>query len=172
VGAAIAAPAPCTARAAISHAWSVAALHRAGGDQPGLAGGQPAEQRGQREDQQPGDQDPAAPQQVAGPSAEQQQPAERHRVGVHDPLQVRPGEAERGLDVRQRDDDDGQVEHDHQLGRRDDGQHQAQTPRRLGGGRGRGSRGNGPGLRCFRWHDDLPFRYRLAGMGLSCRQPG
>jgi hypothetical protein len=38
------------------------ALHRAGGDQPGLAGGQPAEQRREREDQQPGDEDPAAPQ--------------------------------------------------------------------------------------------------------------
>ena len=88
VGAAIAAPAPCTAR---------------GGDQPGLAGGEPAEQRRQDEDQQPGEEDPAAFEQVAGPAAEQQQPAERHGVGVDHPRQVRPGKAERGLDVRQGD---------------------------------------------------------------------
>jgi hypothetical protein len=34
-----------------------------------------------------------------------------------------PGEAVHGPDVRQRDDDDGQVEDDHQLGRGDDRQH-------------------------------------------------
>ena len=137
VGAAIAAPAPCTARAAISQAWSVAS---------------PPSSEASDEDQQPGDEDPAAPEQVAGPAAEQQQPAERHRVGVDHPLQVGPGEAERGLDVRQGDGDDGQVEHDHELGRRDDGQRQAQPPRCLRGGRGsRGAsfRGGSPGVRCL-----------------------
>jgi hypothetical protein len=44
----------------------------------------------QHEDQQAGDEDPASLGQVAGPAAEQQQPAERHRVGVDHPLQVRP----------------------------------------------------------------------------------
>jgi len=84
VGAAIAAPAPWTARAVISQAWLVA-------------------------------------KQVAGPAAEQQQPAERHRVGVDHPFQVRPGEPERLLDMRQGHVDDGQVERDHQLGGGDDG---------------------------------------------------
>jgi hypothetical protein len=141
----------------------------AGGDQPGLAGGQPAEQRGEREHEQPGDEDPAASQQVAGPAAEQQQPAERHRVGVHHPLQVRPGKAERGLDVRQRDHDDGQVEHDHQLRRGDDGQHQARPPRRPGSGRGPGLPGGGPGVWYSSGHDDLLLRCRLAGLGPGCR---
>jgi len=46
VGATIAAPAPCTAPS---------------GDQPHLVGSQPAEQRGEREHEQPVDEDPAAP---------------------------------------------------------------------------------------------------------------
>jgi AcrR family transcriptional regulator len=46
------------------------ALDGARGEQPRLVGGGPAEQRGQREDQNDGDEDPAAPQQVAGCPAE------------------------------------------------------------------------------------------------------
>jgi len=98
------------------------ALYRAGGDQPRLVGGQPTEQRGRYEHQQPGDEDLAAPEQVASPAAEQQQPAERHGVGVDHPLQVRSGETERVLDVRQRDSDDRQIKRDHQLSRGDDNQ--------------------------------------------------
>jgi hypothetical protein len=37
------------------------ALQGAGGEQPRLVGGEPAEQRGRREDQDAGDEDPAAP---------------------------------------------------------------------------------------------------------------
>jgi hypothetical protein len=107
------------------------ALQDAGPEQPLLTGGEAAEQRGQREQQDAGDEDPAAPQQVAGPAAEQQQAAEGQRVGVDDPLQVAAGEVERVLDVRQCDVDDGRVEHDHELCRRDDGEGQAQPARRV-----------------------------------------
>jgi hypothetical protein len=47
-----------------------------------------------------------------------------------DPCQVAVREAERSLDVRQGDVDDGPVEHDHELCRRDDGERQAQPPLR------------------------------------------
>ena len=45
------------------------------------------------------DEDPAPPEQVAGPPAEQQQPAEGERVRVNDPFQVGPGEVQRILDA-------------------------------------------------------------------------
>ena len=64
------------------------ALHRPGGQQPGLGGGEPAEQRGGGEQQQPGDEHPAPAEDVPGPAAEQQQPAEGQRVGVDHPLQA------------------------------------------------------------------------------------
>src|ERR1700727_2517448 len=73
VGAMIAPPTPCTARAA----------------QPRLRGGEPAEQRGDREQDDAGDEDPPPAEDVPGPAAEQQQAAEGQRVGVDDPLQAR-----------------------------------------------------------------------------------
>ena len=73
---------------------------------------------------------PAAPQQVTGSSAEQQQTAEHQRVNVDDPGQVAVREAEPVLDMREGDVDDGPVEHDHELRRGDDGERQAQPPRR------------------------------------------
>ena len=139
------------------------ALQDARAEQPGLVGGEPAEQRGEREQHDAGDEDPAAPQQVAGPPAEQQQPAEGQRVGVDDPLQVGAGEVERVLDVRQRDVDDGRVEHDHELRRRDDGERQAQPPRRGAGRRGGAGRRRGtdlpgrlPGVWCCGGQDNSP----------------
>ena len=54
---------------------------------------------------------------MAGPQA-----AEGDRVGVHHPLQAGSGEAKRTLHMRQRHIDDGCVEHDHELGGRDDQQ--------------------------------------------------
>ena len=102
------------------------ALDRAGRQQPGLGGGEPAGQRGGGEQQQPGDEHLAAAEQVPGPAAEQQQPAEGQRVGVDHPFQAGAGEAERALDVRQRDVDDGRVEHHHQLRGGDDQQGQAE----------------------------------------------
>jgi hypothetical protein len=91
------------------------ALDGAGGEQEGLAGGEPAGQGGGGKQQQPGDEHRAAAEQVPGPAAEQQQPAEGQRVGVDHPFQAGSGKAERPLDVRQRDVDDGRVQHHHQL---------------------------------------------------------
>ena len=73
VGVMIAAPTPCSARAAISEAGRPR---------------EPAQQRREREQRQPGHEDAAPPEQVGGTAAEQQQAAERERVCAQDPLQV------------------------------------------------------------------------------------
>ena len=64
------------------------ALHGAGGDQQHLGVGEPAGERGEREQRQPEDEHAPAPKQVSGAAAEQQEAGERDRVGVDDPLQV------------------------------------------------------------------------------------
>ena len=104
------------------------ALQRAADQQLPLVLGQPAEQRGDREQHQPGHEHPAQAEDVPGPAAEQQQPAERHRVRGDDPGQAGVGEAERPLDRRQRDVDHGRVEQEHQLGDRDHPQRQPLVP--------------------------------------------
>ena len=99
----IAAPRPCTARAAIS--W------------PGV-GREPARQRGEREEDQAEHEDAPAPEQVGQPPAQQQEAAEGEDVGVDDPGQVALGEVERFADRRQRHVDDRGVEDDDELRRR------------------------------------------------------
>ena len=91
------------------------ALHRAGGEQPALGLREAAGQRGEGEDRDAGDEHPPAAEDVAGAGAEQQQAAERQRVGVLHPRQARGREVQRALDVRQRGDDDRDVEDDHEL---------------------------------------------------------
>ena len=102
------------------------ALQRAGGQQPRLGGGEAAQQRGHREQDDPGDEHPAPAEDVPGPAAQQQQAAEGQCVGVDHPLQAGAGESERLLDVRQCDVDDRRVEHHHQLCGGDDDQRQAE----------------------------------------------
>jgi len=102
--------------------------------------------------QQPGDEHLAAAEPVPGPAAEQQQPAEGQRVGVDHPFQVRPGKAERPLDVRQRDVDDGRVQHHHQLRGGQDQQGQAR-PRPAAGRAAR--RGRPGGLGSYVGHEGL-----------------
>src|SRR6185437_829043 len=63
----------------------------------------------------------------AGRAGDLQQPAERQRVRVHDPFQAAAGESECRLNARQRDVDDGRVQHDHQLRGCDDEQCQAKV---------------------------------------------
>src|SRR5215216_4631613 len=58
------------------------------------ASSQPAQERGQGEHQDPGDEHPAAAQDVAGPAAQQEQAAEGQGVGVQHPRQVGGGEPE------------------------------------------------------------------------------
>jgi hypothetical protein len=85
-----AAPMPWTVRAAISDVASPASPHQSA----------PAEQVGQL-------------------PAREQEHAERQRVGVHDPLELRYGDAEVGADRRQRDVHHRVVEHDHEQAERD-----------------------------------------------------
>ena len=99
-----AAPRPCTARAAIS--WPLGLREAAG-------------QRGEREQDEAGDEQPAAAEQVGHAAAQQQEAAEGERVGVDDPREVVLGELEVAADRRQRDVDDRRVEHDDELRQRE-----------------------------------------------------
>lgn len=63
--------------------------------------------------------------QIGKPSAEEQQAAEGQSIGVDDPLKIGVGEAQVSADRRQRDVDDGHVEHNHQLAQADDKQRKA-----------------------------------------------
>ena len=77
---------------------------------------------GDREPGEPADEGPLASEEVGDPPAEQEQAAERQRVGGHHPLAVVNREVQGALCGRQRDVHDGRVEHDHQLGDADDQQ--------------------------------------------------
>ncbi len=103
------------------------ALQAAGGQQHRLALGEPADQRGDREDHHTEHEDPAAAVEVTEAAAEQQEPAEHQGVAGHHPGQVGDGEAQVGLDVGQRDVGDGAVEHHHQLGHRDEHERPAEV---------------------------------------------
>ena len=106
VGEAIAPPTPCRARAASS-------CH-------GLLG-ESAEQRGEGEQQDAEDEDPAAAEDVAGPAAEQQQAAEGERVGVDAPRTGSVVEKSSALWMcGQRDVHDRGVENHHELAGGDD----------------------------------------------------
>ena len=91
------------------------ALDGAGGDQPPLGLGDPAGERGDREHHEAEHEHPPAPEQVGEPAAEQQEAAERKRVGIHDPREVGACEVQVRADRRQRDVDDRGVDHDHEL---------------------------------------------------------
>ena len=104
------------------HERRAEALGAARDDQPRLAVGEPAEQRRGREEDEPGEEDPLAADQVAGATAEQQEPAEQQRVRVDDPLEARLGEPELRLDRRERDVHDRRVEDHHELRQADEDQ--------------------------------------------------
>ena len=61
-------------------------LERSGGHEHAEGLGQPADRRGDREPDQAGDQGPLAPEQITELAAQQQEAAERQRVGGDDPL--------------------------------------------------------------------------------------
>ena len=104
------------------------ALDGADRDEHLRRGREAAGQRGGREQAEPGEEDAAAAEQVARPAAEQQQAAERERVGVDDPLEAVGGEPEIGLDRGQGDVHDRDVEDDHELR---DGEHGEGEPPRI-----------------------------------------
>ena len=89
-------------------------LHGARGDQHALEPASPQTRRRDREDRDADHEDPPAAEQVGGAAAEQQEAAERDRVGGHHPLEARVREVERRADRRQRDVDDRDVEHRHE----------------------------------------------------------
>ena len=88
--------------------------------------GQPRRPGGHREDDDPEAEHAQATEEIAGPAAGEQQPTEGQRVEAGDPVEVRRGNVQRPLHARQRHVDDGVVEDQHELCRRDDQQRQAQ----------------------------------------------
>jgi hypothetical protein len=82
---------------------------------------------------------PLAPEDVSEAAAEQQQAAERQRVGRDDPLPVRGREMQRGLGVRQGDAHDRRVEGNHQLRGGQDGKDPPPAGRLAGRERGLGA---------------------------------
>src|ERR1043165_6858598 len=89
-------------------------LYEPRGDEQSLCGGEPAEQRRDREDGDATEKHPVAADEVPDPAREQQQPAEGDEVGVDHPCEPGLREVEVGLDDRKSDVDDGPVEDDHQ----------------------------------------------------------
>ena len=78
------------------------------------APGEAAEERGQREEHDPGDEDQATSVPVGERAGGEDQRGEAERIGVHDPLQARQAGIEALLHVRQRDHDDRDVEQEHE----------------------------------------------------------
>ena len=97
-------------------------LERSGGHEHAEGLGQPADRRGDREPDQAGDQGPLAPEQITELATQQQQAAERQRVGGDDPLPALGGEMQRLLGRRDRDRHDRRVQHHHQLRDAEQGQ--------------------------------------------------
>ena len=90
-------------------------LHGPGGHQGLGSRRESAHQAGGREQRQPGDEDPAPAEQVRGAAAEQQEPRERERVGVHHPLEPRRAEPQVGAHRGQRHRHDRHVQDHHEL---------------------------------------------------------
>jgi hypothetical protein len=112
------------------------ALERPGGHQDCEGGRQPAQERRRREADQATDEGPFAPEEIAGFPADEEQAAEGEGVGGDDPLAALGREPEVLLRRRQRDVDDGRVEHDHELGDPEEGEDGPAVG--LGGGRADG----------------------------------
>ncbi len=84
-------------------------------DQHTLAVGEAADKRRGREQNEAVDEHAAAPEQVRGAAAQQQEAGERDGVRVDDPLKIDLGEVQRVADRGQRDVDDRDVENHHEL---------------------------------------------------------
>ena len=111
-------------------------------EQHALGLGDPAHQRCGGEQRDAGHEQPAPPEPVGSPAAEQQEAPEYQRVRVQDPGEALLREPDVALDRRQRDIDDAGVQDDHELSNGDDRQHRvrvdASGPTRIGlSGRGR-----------------------------------
>ena len=131
------------------------ALTGPGSQQPLARLGQTAEQGRQREQGDPGDEDPTAAEDVPGTGAEEQQSAEGEGVGVLDPREPGRGEAQGAMDVRQGGDHHRGIEDDHQVGGEDDEEHHVRPPRRAGT---RGRIGAASGQGGCHWACSLSWR--------------
>jgi hypothetical protein len=91
-------------------------LEGSGADEHPERLGHTADGRGHGKSDQAADQRPLAAEQIAELAPEQQEAAERQRVGGDDPLPVVGGEVKCPLGRRERDVHDRRVQHDHELG--------------------------------------------------------
>ena len=114
-----------------------APCRRAGGEQQRLGLRGAAEAGGHREADEADEERALAADVVGDAATEQQQAAERERVGRDGPRDVLRRDAEVLGGGRQGDVHDGGVEHDHQLGDRDDAEDQPAATVGGGGGEGR-----------------------------------
>jgi hypothetical protein len=89
-------------------------LERARGDQQFARLCEPGEKRRAGKERQSGEQHTPTAEEIAEPSAEQQEPAEQQAVGDHHPLQRALAELEVDLDRGKRHVHDRDVEHDHE----------------------------------------------------------
>ena len=96
------------------HHRAAGALNAAGDVQHERGLGDPADQRGDRENDEADREDHAAAQAIGERPGRQQQGAQRQRVGVDHPLQVGEARMQSGLDPRQRDIHDRDVEQQHE----------------------------------------------------------
>jgi hypothetical protein len=103
-------------------------LKEAGADQQARAVRDAAEQRGDGEHGQPGEEHPLAPGEVAEAAGEQQEAAEGDQEGVDDPGQAALAEVQVVLDLRECDIDDAGVNGDHQLRQADRDQREPPAP--------------------------------------------
>ena len=92
------------------------ALDGPAGDEHSPAAGQPGGQRGQREDRHADQEQPAPPEHVGEPAADQQQPGHREQVAAHHPLQAGHRQVQAVLDGRDRHVDDVVVQVGHEGG--------------------------------------------------------
>ncbi|GAA3049558.1 hypothetical protein GCM10020000_32660 [Streptomyces olivoverticillatus] len=109
------------------------ALHRAGGDQQGAAGGEAARERGEGEGGEAGEEGPLGADEVGQPAAEQQESGEAECVGIDDPLLAHAGEVQLLAHGREGHVHDRHIEDDHELRGARQGQDRGGGP---GGGGG------------------------------------
>ena len=115
----------------------------------------PADRRRDREAREPADQRPFATEQVAELAPQQQKAAEGKGVCRDDPLPAVGREVQRPLRRGERDVHDRRIEHDHQLGDTEQGQHGPPVGVRDGGSSGGAGAHRGPSGRRRMNHNSM-----------------
>jgi hypothetical protein len=107
-------------------------LHRPRGDQHVGAARQSGPERGEREDDQAGQEHPAPTEDVRDPAAHQQQAAEHEQVAAHDPFKAADRQVQAALDRRERDIHNIAIQVAHEGRKADRRQRPPPCPRRHG----------------------------------------